>query len=79
MRPVAGAVLVALIVAAWPHLGDAQMPGPGRHGGRPQRAPRPGGSTPQPAEALRAAPRALIVDYPPPFAWAGFGLTGVPW
>ena len=31
-----------------------------------------------PAEALRAAQRALIVDDPHPFAWAGYGLTGAP-
>ena len=29
-----------------------------------------------PAEALRAAQRGLIVDFPHPFAWAAFGLTG---
>lgn len=31
-----------------------------------------------PAEALRAAQRALMVDFPHPFAWAAFGLTGAP-
>jgi CHAT domain-containing protein len=31
-----------------------------------------------PAEALRAAQRALIVHDPHPFAWAGYGLTGAP-
>ena len=31
-----------------------------------------------PTEALRAAQRALTVDFPHPFAWAGFGLTGAP-
>ncbi len=31
-----------------------------------------------PAEALRAAQRALLVDFPHPFAWAAFGLTGSP-
>jgi CHAT domain-containing protein len=30
-----------------------------------------------PAQALRAAQRSLIVDYPHPFSWAGYGLTGV--
>ena len=29
-----------------------------------------------PAEALRTAQRGLMVDFPHPFAWAGFGLTG---
>ena len=31
-----------------------------------------------PTESLRAAQRTLIVDFPHPFAWAGFGLTGAP-
>jgi len=31
-----------------------------------------------PAEALRGAQRALAVDFPHPFAWAGFMLTGAP-
>ena len=31
-----------------------------------------------PTEALRAAQRALLVDVPHPFAWAGYGLTGSP-
>ena len=31
-----------------------------------------------PAGALRTAQRALMVDFPHPFAWAAFGLTGAP-
>ena len=31
-----------------------------------------------PAEALRAAQRTLIIDFPHPFAWAAFGLSGAP-
>jgi CHAT domain-containing protein len=31
-----------------------------------------------PMEALRVAQRALMVDFPHPFAWAAFGLTGAP-
>ena len=31
-----------------------------------------------PTEALRAAQRALIVDFPHPYAWAAFVLTGAP-
>ena len=31
-----------------------------------------------PMEALRTAQRALMVDFPHPFAWAAFGLTGAP-
>jgi len=31
-----------------------------------------------PTEALRAAQRALLADFPHPFAWAAFGLTGAP-
>jgi len=27
-------------------------------------------------EALRSAQRGLMVDFPHPYAWAGFGLTG---
>ena len=30
-----------------------------------------------PAAALRQAHRAVIKEFPHPFAWAGFGLTGV--
>ncbi len=33
-------------------------------------------ATEGPAQALRAAQRALMVDFPHPFAWAAFGLTG---
>ena len=31
-----------------------------------------------PAQALRQAGRATLAEYPHPFAWAGFVLTGVP-
>ncbi len=31
-----------------------------------------------PAEALRRAQRATLAEFPHPFAWAAFGLTGVP-
>jgi len=31
-----------------------------------------------PTEALRSAQRALIVDFPHPFAWAAFGVSGAP-
>ena len=31
-----------------------------------------------PAEALGSAQRALISEFPHPFHWAAFGLTGVP-
>jgi len=31
-----------------------------------------------PMEALRTAQRALMVDFPGPFAWAAFELTGAP-
>ena len=31
-----------------------------------------------PAAALRAAQRATMAEFPHPFAWAAFGLTGVP-
>ncbi len=31
-----------------------------------------------PAEALRRAQRATMAEFPHPFAWAGFGLTGSP-
>jgi CHAT domain-containing protein len=31
------------------------------------------------APALRAAQRAVMREFPQPFAWAAFGLTGVPW
>lgn len=31
-----------------------------------------------PAQALRAAQQSLMVDYPHPFAWAGYELTGAP-
>ncbi len=32
----------------------------------------------RPADALRAAQRATMAEFPHPFAWAAFGLTGVP-
>ena len=32
-----------------------------------------------PAEALRQAQRATMAEFPHPFAWAAFGLTGTPW
>jgi len=32
-----------------------------------------------PAEALRQAQRATMAEFPHPFAWAAFGLTGAPW
>ena len=32
-----------------------------------------------PAGALRQAQRTIMPEFPHPFAWAGFGLTGVPW
>lgn len=31
-----------------------------------------------PAEALRQAQRATMADFPHPFFWAAFGLTGMP-
>jgi CHAT domain-containing protein len=31
-----------------------------------------------PADALREAQRAALTQYPHPFAWAAFGLTGMP-
>jgi CHAT domain-containing protein len=31
-----------------------------------------------PAEALRQAQRATMAEFPHPFAWAAFGLTGLP-
>ena len=31
-----------------------------------------------PAAALRTAQRATLAEFPHPFAWAAFGLTGVP-
>jgi CHAT domain-containing protein len=32
-----------------------------------------------PAAALRQAQRATMAEFPHPFAWAAFGLTGTPW
>ena len=32
-----------------------------------------------PAIALRGAQRAVMGEFAHPFAWAAFGLTGVPW
>ena len=39
-----------------------------------QEVQRPGG----PAEALRRAQSATMREFPHPFAWAAFGLTGAP-
>ena len=40
---------------------------------------RQGGSVPEhAAEPLRQAQRMTIGEFPHPFAWAAFGLTGVP-
>jgi CHAT domain-containing protein/Tfp pilus assembly protein PilF len=35
--------------------------------------------THSPAAALRQAQRATMAEFPHPFAWAAFGLTGAPW
>lgn len=32
-----------------------------------------------PAEALRGSQQAVLKQFPHPFAWATFGVTGAPW